>query len=742
MKTNQISLIAVPILALLASCSSSPESVAPDKNEEYTREFVSKFGVPASGHDYSMATSAGLKVTTAKGSHVTVTAFVGDTEYLFADLSVPAGTHAIPVTIPRSVTELYVKSSSGVHAVSPNATVNLDQAPTSKSRGGYYDIQDQTIDGDMILVERNGRDGHPYIAFKPSEFLNDFFNSDKPLVSQKASSSGINYLMHSGETALSGGFSGTDYYIFPIYWRAREKSGNKIKDYRTHMFKVMEGGQNELHSVTKALFRDDDTSENIPFPYLGYTTDEISRADITEDDLIGKAKADNQAPTFKFDDGSFEQAYNPETAKMVVSRGIEIKIKANISNYYQPIVAFGIKSDIKSAESYDLSASSPFYNSYNWGNCYFDVSLDELFLASASTYEMRLNSSASTFINDDMFYGTPDVTEGKFKTKGGSYKSLVGFNSPATQEADKSNRDYSDVILLIVPRQGSETRKCIYSKIKTFSWTIAAEDLGGSLDWDFNDAVFTFTDVIQNLNTVNKNSSQAIVSGPQNTEAVRVITVKPLAAGGTMPIYITYTGESVQTMPTMLTEGTTLYSEAEKQYKETMQAEGQSGTFIIGKELHKWLGGYTHSSAMNVGANRGNHNAKEVSFVIPVGEYPDDYVVKHDPAVSGDNTHLYGFGVLVDKANTLNVDAINDTDHGFKLMDGLTIGQGDYMIGKPNQAKDQIAPQMLLVTGDWEWPQEGINILEAYPTFNNWVTSPSSAQDWNANPTDGKITKK
>lgn len=732
MKTNQISLIAVPILALLVGCSSSPESVAPDKNEEYTREFISQFGVPASGHDYSMATSAGLKVTTAQGSHVTVTAFVGDTEYLFADLSVPAGTHAIPVTIPRSVTELYVKSSSGVHAVSPNATVNLDQAPTSKSRGGYYDVQDPTKDGDMTLVERTGADGYPYIAFKPSEFLNDFLNSDKPLITKPGSGS-VKYLEYSGETILTCKYSsgGDNYYIFPIYWRARKENGRIIKDFRTHLFKVLEGGQNELHSLSKALFRDDNTADNIPFPYLGYITSEKLRADINTADLS----------EFTFDDGTFEEAYDPASTNMVISRGIEINIKRNES-FYMPRVPLCVISNKQADGSYDLSSSAPFYNTLNWGKNYYDVSLDDLYTAAASTYAMSLsNDKNAVYIMDSYNTASAESSEGNFKWIKNAYRQLIGFSRPASKPADDSKREYEDVIFLISPK-GYGYYANIYSKIQPLSWTIAAEDLGGSYDWDFNDAVFTFTDVIQNLNTVNKNASQAVVSGPQYTSGVRVITVKPLAAGGTMPIYITYSGENVRTVPTLLTEGETLYSEAEKLYEESMKAEGKTGTFILGKELHKWLGGSAHSSAMNVGANRGNHSAQEVSFAIPIDVIPDDYVMKHDPAVSGDNTHLYGFGVLVDKANTLNVDAINDTDHGFKLMDGLTIGQGDYMIGKPNQAKDQIAPQMLLVTGDWEWPQEGINILEAYPTFNNWVTSPSSAQDWNANPTDGKITKK
>ncbi|MDE6653378.1 MAG: hypothetical protein K2K37_03205 [Muribaculaceae bacterium] len=89
--------ILFPVMAAMAasfgSCSQEPIVTIDPVVEEYTRNFIKEFGIPEQGHDFAMAMTAGLKVKTARGGHVTVTAEIDGKNYLFADLDVPVGTH-------------------------------------------------------------------------------------------------------------------------------------------------------------------------------------------------------------------------------------------------------------------------------------------------------------------------------------------------------------------------------------------------------------------------------------------------------------------------------------------------------------------------------------------------------------------------------------------------------------------------------------------------------------------------
>lgn len=283
-------------------------------------------------------------------------------------------------------------------------------------------------------------------------------------------------------------------------------------------------------------------------------------------------------------------------------------------------------------------------------------------------------------------------------------------------------------------------------------WTLAAEDLGGSDDWDFNDVVFTFTDVIRNLKSANWLSSEAMLSGPYGAQSMRIITVTPKATGGTMPIYITYTGNNIKPLPDMPSgkenmnapdENSVWFSKANADLNSYLNADtGDKGTFILGTEVHKWLGASSYTQFVNVGGIRQNVDAKSVQFVIPTNmELSDEKYFDYASSVSGSNAPLYGFGVIVDKDNKLNIDAFENDGPGFCHMPSLTMGEGTYLIGAPSDDKDVNVPQMILVQGDWQWPTERTNILDAYPNFKAWIGDHTNT-DWIMNPTEGKVTKK
>lgn len=781
----------------VAGCKNDTITLEEQQNEEYLRNFVTTFGVPAPNHSYSMAQSAGLHVTTKKGGHVTVTAEVGGQEYLFADLDVTPGTHALPVTIPSSVTDLYVKTDMGVHVVPKDATVDIDSAPVG-SREGNYIVDDPSVDADMVFIDTN--DGQsPYLAFRPSDFLKRYleltsegkenlanYSMFKPgSKSSLYASNGLNLPNFipdeiTFEAILSTPAADGCYYIFPVYWQ-RDREGHK--DYKTILHKVKTGCESHIYNEWELPVGGDDP--NIPFPNLGYSTTINSISD------IDMTKLNEQ---FTYDDGKFDKAFDPDDVTMVISKGVKVKFK---SGDYRPGFAIAIESGFKEDGSFEsFSSSSPFYNASHWHQNYYDVPLNTLYLALSSSrniypnnnqmgkgYERLFPVPPVMYINDGIDHsdrlqggdkynsGAPFYKQGDFFGRIHYLNQIIGFSPAASKPADTAPCDFRDVIYFVMPHvENSIYYKNIYTEVPLpFTWTIAAEDLGGSFDWDFNDAVFTFTDVIRNFKSDHIFSAIAMTSGPQYAQSVRIITVTPKAAGGTMPIYLTYTG-SLKPLPGLFTSdekkiemltkcmmnggrafavdgfvyGDKMFSEADAELRAYLEKDAKQGTYILGCELHAWLGKPDFTSQYNVGGQREKISPKSVQFVIPtdLDVSDEDRLGYHSglSEASKNNQPLFGFSVLVDKDNTLNIQDINKD--GYQYLDGYALGTGSYLVGAPSEKKEMSAPQMILVEGDWEWPAELINIKDAYPSFAAWIQDPTSNSDWHTKKSEGKVTKK
>lgn len=775
----------------VTGCSQDTISVADDTREEYVRNFITTFGIPDPDHNYAMAKSAGLQVVTEKGGHVTVTAMVGDTEYLFADLDVPVGTHALPVTIPASVSQLIVKTDRGVQTVATDATVDLDKSPAASRAsvtddfpvlyGGEYDIVASSNDGEMEMSEVENE--HPYLYFSLSGVNKTFFvekvldhigrdNTDYTYTLTEPDESTGEILRFNPtypaphETILTCQGSAT-YYIFPVYWK---KDNAGYKDYEIVLHKANDG-TNELNSPYIIPFANlgDDKSDN-PFPYLGYLEESVSVPYYFypyDNHVYDDTKSDSFLSAWekiKFG-GYTEKAFDSSKAKALISRGVKINLKT--TNRYIPGVALSVRSRFSDGKPASFVSSAPFYNTHPdaWGENYYDVQLDNLYLASSATLRWGGEISIPYVLDNNI-----DVSE----VEGYNNKSLnwvsyrndlpffLGFSTQPDRPASDDMRDYCDVILLVTPHKYiskqstgeagvDKTVGVYYRHMYTqlpdpMEWTLAAEDLGGSDDWDFNDVVFSFTDVIRNLKSANWLSSQAMISGPAGAGSVRKITIKPKATGGTMPIYITLTAKNVvDDIPDMPSDGETMFSVANAALKEAMGISDDDDTYhtyIIGQEVHKWLGASSYTQFVNVGASRQDIDAKEVEIVIPTDlDIGDEDYLAQQAGPSQDNKPLYGFGVLVDKDNVLKYDAFADGSNGLLMADNLVLGEDTYLIGAPSDDIEAKVPQMILVQGDWQWPTERTNILEAYPDFKAWVSDHTNST-WITTPNDGKVTRK
>ncbi len=692
-------------MALLAACSADePQTVSP--TEEYNREFVKEFGVPAQGHDFSMATTAGLKVTSAAGDHITVTAEIDGVEYLFADCHVPAGTTAVPVTIPRNVSQLKLATTRGTRTVAANATVNLDEIESPV----------------MHLAAPESGDDAPWLLFHYSDFLKDFMQKDNSAI--KYHGANYNYSFRRCETDKG--------YIFPVYWR-KDKDG--FKDYSVRFTCSKMGLMNDIKSIDIA-FDDSHTATN-PFPELKthYYSD-IEVLNPSNSDMCFRPQE------------SWKDAFNnnPPTYKIILSRGIRVEdyleaLGAEKNDDWYLEVSYN-----HDGEECSMVSENPYRNIGFWNGFYYDVPLK--YLNTAHHGAFVFSGGNKFYLYDDKLEGATQVSYFKELS---TYGNLIGFNTAPTSVAFGQQRDYADVVFLYIPL--SKYAGGAISSSPVYEWTIAAEDLGGTDDWDFNDVVFSFTDVIKDLNSENDNSLyRSREWGPRDAEPVRVITVTPKAAGGTMPVYITYIGKvaKVPEIPDGKGESAdVMYSQANQAIKDYMSSlEWAESTYIVGKEVHAWLGADSYKTMVNTGATNQTLKVPSVEFTIPV---ETQLGVGYDPAsgsmnkgsymASVANKSLAGFAIIVDKENTLGIDAMNDSEQGMHRAENLVLGQGMYVIGRPDASKGEVAPQMILLPGTkWKWPQERVNIGEAYPDFAKWLANPDAATNWSSNYIKDKVT--
>lgn len=175
-------------------------------------------------------------------------------------------------------------------------------------------------------------------------------------------------------------------------------------------------------------------------------------------------------------------------------------------------------------------------------------------------------------------------------------------------------------------------------------YTVACEDLGGSFDWDFNDVVY----------------------GIEHVSGQTTARIKLLAAGGTLPVSISYKNTPI-----------------------TFASKKTTGSQT--SDLHEAFG-IDQKVPVNVGAQTAD----------PV--YSNDFAVDANFSMTNEGSN---FRILV-KYNGDN---------------------GDFMdIGVPSHTGKE--PQAILVADpNWKWPNELQNITTKYPGFEDWVKN-SLRDDW------------
>lgn len=236
-----------------------------------------------------------------------------------------------------------------------------------------------------------------------------------------------------------------------------------------------------------------------------------------------------------------------------------------------------------------------------------------------------------------------------------------------------------------------------YSRgIDPYTWLFACEDLGTTGDVDFNDVVMAVSYVSSN-STVTHN----------------VVNIRPLAAGGIYPVYFMYND-------LVLDENNNPIS---------------TDTYFMGPEIHSWLGSDDYQEMINTGEKDviGNSNEdKKLEFIYEPAFHGNNQFSlsmaslknREENGTADSNQSFGGFWVLVDKDNQLaGSDLVPEgiTRHKVDQADLWKVATNAHRIVNIAIDENMSVPMIMVVGDDWEWPQETVNITEAYPSWKTWL---------------------
>lgn len=253
---------------------------------------------------------------------------------------------------------------------------------------------------------------------------------------------------------------------------------------------------------------------------------------------------------------------------------------------------------------------------------------------------------------------------GTAKMDGIQYR-LFGFEDWAAENNNKAC-DLNDIMFLFDNETGAPSHVIDTEDLaRSFEWIIACEDLGTD-DFDFNDVVF---------GVGNK------VVAPDGTTTC---DITPLAAGGTLPVYLYYDNKPI------IPEGT------------------NTG------EFHSWFG----QNSTNQIINARTYNKANLVHKL---EVKSDFTLSCCKTVTdeGDSGNMGGFKVMVKHTN------------------------GDEVLSATNPniaAQIGQAPQMICVPGTWLWPVENRIITDVYAQFSDWCSDMNNHIEWHQNPLGSPVS--
>lgn len=731
LKTQLLPVLAAGLL--FAACQAD-DIPGPDAKELYNRDFIKNFGVFDANHDWNMATQAGVTVSSATPTDVKIYADVNGSRYLFGTFQGVTGNRTLSVDVPKGTDRLIVNANGRDYDVAVGANITLDsrlitedgatadnmlawntgryrmlpttglsqfieQYPEEKpnlgkgttsfyfvSDGkehtfypfywktscghalGIYYIPDDSRPDDIVMQDLYfTKSGELYVQnwspvchtkVGPMDYKAGdvhLFGDQKQLFSDWQN---LGIFPGLSKTELLDGASCTDdnmcnwkdntgkdlFVVDQIYTYTQETAIlSTANGYISRIVRAKENiGFTLTETVTKA-YHSDFTSEMVGF-------DPAGSYDAIYIDGSGKLASNyvtTRAITYKFDRPGIKYGFY---------------IKVNNNN-----VAGNLYKTEKDKDGNDVQVPLPDdQQNYNF-----------VLFSQAS----RNASYVSSHLNKDGVYQGKDVNytirtntwedkdwwkDGEFTeldktayaawgnvTIGGKPYSMFAFED-WDSGTNNVGADLND--LQFVFETDNKPTTVIIETPKTptpsFMWIVAAEDLGIT-DFDFNDVVFGVTNPVE------------------DNDGNKTVQIYPLAAGGTMPVYLYYNKTLINP------EGT---------------ADG---------EFHSWFKG-NHDSTKPI--NVGGYAAEGDPYTLAVDK---DFTMAC--CTEGAYTNMGGFTIKVDKTADYEEHTITPPDHTA----GVTA-----------------APQMICLGTQWFWPTEMTHIWDPYPGFLEWCQNRDAAHNW------------
>ncbi len=710
-----------------------------DPVEAYTRAFVKEFG-EFKAQNWDQGVQGVISVRTSRPTQINVFADIEGQRFLFASLSSVYGLQPISVHIPDNVRELIVVADGVEHKTPLGELLDLSDGSRFCAQPNF--VTDLPNFGDLTVNYQSGAreielSGSLYNTWLNESWAFNIFDSEFNYLQPKATS-GTNNIHLNSRVALRQ--QDTQFTVYPLYWR---ENVHGESDYMLGMYYYQEGvynapydefGQNTVlqhaHNIKMIDFEDFDVKEGLTFSWSASGTF-----------TVGSTAAPNNVKTVA-------EVKKLTTASRIHAKGVHITLE-NMPATPAMNIGFYIKSGLKpgytegKGRNYThITFQSAMYNASEWGDHYWDLSVKEIgYSYTGAVFGARsmctLKREEPTHID-----GIADEDLGVSN----SYYYPIGFMSQPDCRASKSTPDFCDVVLALNlnpgPALGSVGPNEKGEGYGTYPWTLAAEDLGSTDDWDFNDLVVNVYDLTTDLCRI-YTKERAYFPSPNILG--RRITVVPKAAGGTYPIYLMYEGEVADD----ITDETMLSA---------INAGFTEGTYVVGTELHAWLGEPDYKKMLNTGLNQ-DFDGCAVSFCVPViGSNKLDFDIQNPPqTITGDNQPIRNFWVLVDKEDNMRAQLENtlfdvkprqpeyNTDHQqvrrhisetknvLKPFNGK-LGEGAYRVDQPRSG-GSFAPQMLMCQYMWKWPKERQNIGQVYDNFRDWVAG--KRQTWHSVTSEG-----
>lgn len=719
--------------AVLAGCTDDIPQV--DATERYAREFAKTFGMPEANNPYNVASRSEVTVVTPSSTRVRVTAVVNGTEYLFADYASVDGKQDLGFDIPLGITDIRVHANGRTIAAKIGDVVDLNAVDTetvtvtndNPIRDSYETLycRDNTI-----------KLTHTGAKVFDSQDLMDFFEKLPEANEQNPTNIGKEGVYHNYAFKAKAGDKMTLYPLYScgyeiftsigIYWidenNVDSKTGRlkwynmtiedaeehpkytidatQVVDYTQDIYQTQHGGMSVMYY--------DENGQETEFEIV---TGEWGGTWLFGEDGQNKGKIKTQGVTIEFKDdvtfGFFIKPYSFYSGE--IEYDDKFRVCPNINKTpadsystelpnieviypYQAAMSFsqekhndrfgeiGIHGDIYYGNSMyptphigdDLApVMGEYYTQYKCGKHDCDDNSEELYIP-FSFGGWPLISSIYTRI---------PTSEAEGKSQRDRY--YLGFDYYHDHGWDGDCNDLVFIMDYMQVKPVDENYEYIHpednNQYPAYEWIIAAEDLGSTCDWDFNDMVL----------------------GVRYIAGLETIEVRALAAGGTLPVYL--------------------------MFEDPVTKKNR----VVGKELHAWVtnGKGDYKTPVNVSDDGEEYLVEAVEMVEWTGSEPFSLAADTDTWES----NMGGFWLLVDKDNK----CADFTPEDFSNLEANDHG---YQAVTPNMSEkvDKFVPLMICVGGEWCWPKESQHINEAFPSgdgshgFVDWLKDSGIGRNWYA----------